>query len=67
MKTIIVPLDLSDESLNGLNLAMMLAAKTGADILLVHVIGKYTGEYYEQKEKENQLVKTKFEGILKYV
>ena len=54
MKTIIVPLDLSDESLNGLNLAMMMAAKTGANILLVHVTGKNTGDYYGQMEKENQ-------------
>jgi len=65
MKTIIVPLDLSDESLNGLNLAMMMAAKTGANILLVHVIGKNSGDYYEQMEKENQLAQTKFEGILR--
>ena len=65
MKTIIVPLDLSDESLNGLNLAMMMAAKTGANILLVHVIGKNTGDYYEQMEKETQLAQTKFEGILR--
>ena len=65
MKTIIVPLDLSDESLNGLNLAMMMATKTGANILLVHVIGKYNGDYYEQNEKENQLAQTKFEEILR--
>jgi hypothetical protein len=36
MKTIIVPIDLSDESLNGLNLSLMLATKTGANILMVH-------------------------------
>ena len=65
MKTIIVPLDLSDESLNGLNLAMMMATKTGANILLVHVIGKNTGDYNEQMEKETQLAQTKFEGILR--
>jgi len=65
MKTIIVPLDLSDESLNGLNLAMMMATKTRANILLVHVIGKNTGDYYGQMENENQLVQTKFEGILR--
>ena len=65
MKTIIVPLDLSDESLNGLNLAMMMATKTGANILLVHVIGKNSGDYYEQMDKENQLAQTKFEGILR--
>jgi len=64
MKTIIVPLDFSDESLTGLNLALMLAAKTGANIQMVHVIGKNTGDYYEQKEKENQLAKSKFEDIL---
>src|SRR5665647_509339 len=65
MKTIIVPLDLSDESLNGLNLAMMMATKTGANVLLVHVIGKNTGDYYNQMENENQLAQTKFEGILR--
>ena len=64
MKTIIVPLDLSDESLNGLNLAMMMATKTGANVLLVHVIAKNTGDYYKQMEKENQLAKSKFEEIL---
>ena len=64
MKTIIVPIDLSDESLNGLNLALMLANKTGANIQMVHVIGKNTGDYYEQMEKENQLAKSKFEEIL---
>ena len=40
MKTIIVPLDFSEESLTGLNLSLMLAKKTGADIQLVHVIRK---------------------------
>jgi len=64
MKTIIVPLDFSDESLTGLNLAMMLANKTGANIQMVHVIGKNTGDYYEQMEKENQHAKSKFEEIL---
>src|SRR5665647_717165 len=64
MKTIIVPLDFSDESLTGLNLALMLANKTGANIQMVHVTGKNTGDYYEQMEKENQLAKSKFEEIL---
>lgn len=65
MKTIIVPLDLSDESLNGLNLAIMMSAKTKANIVMVHVTGVYTGDYYEQKEKENKLAQTKFEEILR--
>jgi hypothetical protein len=33
MKTIIVPIDFSDESLTGLNLAFMLAEKTGEECL----------------------------------
>src|ERR1035437_4340910 len=64
MKTIIVPLDFSDESLTGLNLALMLAKKTGANIQMVHVIRKNTGDYYGQIENENQLAKSKFEEIL---
>jgi len=65
MKTIIVPLDLSDESLNGLNLAIMMAAKTRSNVIMVHVTGVYTGDYYEQKEKENKFAQTKFEEILR--
>ena len=64
MKTIIVPLDFSDESLTGLNLALMLAGKTGANIQLVHVIGKHIAANYELLEKENQHTKAKFEDIL---
>ncbi len=58
MKTIIVPLDLSDESLNGLDLAIMMTKKFKADILMVHVIDK--GE-----EKETKLAQTKFEEIIR--
>ena len=64
MKTIIVPIDFSEESLTGLNLALMLAAKTGANIQMVHVIRKNTGDYYGQIENEGQLAKSKFEEIL---
>jgi nucleotide-binding universal stress UspA family protein len=63
MKTIIVPLDFSDESFTGLNLSLMLARKTRASIQLIHVIGKNSGNK-DQLELENQLVKTKFEDIL---
>jgi hypothetical protein len=38
MKTIVVPLDFSEESLSGLSLALMMADKTHADIELVHII-----------------------------
>jgi nucleotide-binding universal stress UspA family protein len=64
MKTIIVPLDFSDESLTGLNLALMLANKIGGNIQMVHVIRKNTGDYYEQMEDENQFAKSRFEEIL---
>jgi len=64
MKTIIVPLDFSDESSTGFNLSLMLANKTGANIQMVHVIGKNIGANKELLEKENQLAKTKFEDIL---
>ena len=64
MKTIIVPLDFSDESLNGLNLALMLAKKTGANIQLIHVIGKNISANKELLENENQLLKIKFEDII---
>jgi len=65
MKTIIVPLDFSDESLTGLNMSMMLAEKTGASIQMIHVIGKNIGADIELLEKENKYAKTKFEEILK--
>jgi nucleotide-binding universal stress UspA family protein len=64
MKTIIVPLDFSDESINGLNLALMLAKKTGANIQLIHVVGKNISANKELLEKENQLAKIKFEDII---
>jgi nucleotide-binding universal stress UspA family protein len=64
MKTIIVPLDFSSESLNGLNMALMLAKKTGASIRMVHVIGRNI-DNKEFLEKESLMAKQKFEEILK--
>jgi nucleotide-binding universal stress UspA family protein len=64
MKTIIVPLDFSNDALPGLNLALMLANKTGANIQMVHVIGKNENTNNELLEKEHQLAKIKFEDIL---
>jgi nucleotide-binding universal stress UspA family protein len=65
MKTIIVPLDFSDESLTGLNMALILADKAGANIQMVHVIGKNTNTAdNEMPEMEYKNVKMKFEGIL---
>lgn len=65
MKTIIVPLDFSDESLKGLNLSLMLADKTGANIKMVHVIRRNGSTVNnELSESEYQLAKKEFEGIL---
>jgi nucleotide-binding universal stress UspA family protein len=65
MKKIIVPLDFSDESLTGLNMALMLADKASANIQMVHVIGKITDTAdNEMPEMEYKNVKMKFEGIL---
>ncbi len=64
MKTIIVPLDFSNESLTGLNLSLMMAKKTGANIQMIHVIDMKTDADKELLEKENQQAKRKFENIL---
>jgi nucleotide-binding universal stress UspA family protein len=65
MKTIIVPLDFSDESKTGLDMAIMLAGKNGAVIQMVHVINKNnsaTGGRLTEKDKQN--AKDRFEKIL---
>jgi nucleotide-binding universal stress UspA family protein len=64
MKTIIVPLDFSNESLTGLDLSIMLANKTGANIQMVHVIDNYIDNNNESLDKEYQQTKMKFENIL---
>jgi nucleotide-binding universal stress UspA family protein len=65
MKTIIVPLDFSNESLLGLDQSIMLAQKTGANILMVHVLDIKAGTDILQKQDEDQLALIKFEEILK--
>jgi nucleotide-binding universal stress UspA family protein len=65
MKTIIVPLDFSVESLTGLHYALMLANKMEANIQMVHVIEKDEEASILQKEQENQLAKLKFEDIVR--
>ncbi len=65
MKTIIVPLDFSTESLAGLNMSLMLADKTGANIQMIHVIRKNDSTHNELLAKEHQQAKEKIEVILK--
>lgn len=64
MKTIIVPMDFSNEALTGLNMALMLANKTGANIQIVHVIGKNDNNDNEMLEKGHQQAKRKIEDII---
>jgi nucleotide-binding universal stress UspA family protein len=65
MKTIIVPLDFSDESLAGLNFAIMIAKKAGATIQMVNVISKIISSDNKLLEDEKKMAKSKFEDILK--
>ena len=64
MKTIIVPLDFSTESLSGLNMALILANKTGANIQMVHVMCKNDNTDHIPLVKEKRLVTLKFEDLL---
>jgi nucleotide-binding universal stress UspA family protein len=64
MKTIIVPIDFSNESMSGLELALMFANKTGASIQMVHVLSVITNIAHGTLEKEHQMAKVKFEEIL---
>lgn len=64
MKTIIVPIDFSKESISGLDLALVFANKTGANIQMVHVLSSTTNIAHGTLEKEHQLAKVKFEEIV---
>jgi len=63
MKNIIVPIDFSKEAMPGVNLALMLANKTGANIQMVHVI--FSDEYTDvmQLKKEYNQTMIRFEEI----
>jgi nucleotide-binding universal stress UspA family protein len=64
MKTIIVPMDFSNEALPGLNLALMLANKTKANVQMVHVIKNNDNTYHEELENDRQLAEKRFKDIL---
>lgn len=57
-------MDFSNESLTGLNLAIMMANKMEAKIQMVHVISHNDNMNSESLEKEHELAKMKFEKIL---
>jgi nucleotide-binding universal stress UspA family protein len=64
MKTIIVPIDFSEESMTGLDLALVFADKTGAKIQMVHVLSPGKNIAHGMVEKERNVVKEKFNSII---
>jgi len=64
MKTIIVPIDFSNESFPALNLSLMLSNKTGANIQLIHVLKKYDNSNNELLGQEHQQAEMKFKEVL---
>ncbi len=65
MKTIIVPIDFSNESLTGLDLALVLAGKTGAKIQMVHVLSEVKDIPLGVLEKKHEEANIRFEEINK--
>lgn len=58
MKHIVVPIDFSKESLNGLRLAIIFANRFGSDIQMVHV-QKFPSEYTPGQQEEDRRNKEK--------
>jgi nucleotide-binding universal stress UspA family protein len=63
MKQIIVPLDLSDESINGLELAIVLSSKTKADIQMVYVMKTSSDFPMISRDEEQRFAKGKLQEI----
>ncbi|PKP21670.1 MAG: hypothetical protein CVU05_06245 [Bacteroidetes bacterium HGW-Bacteroidetes-21] len=64
MKTIIVPIDFSRESLNGLDFALMLAGKNRANVQMVNIVVKNENTTTKSLEKDRKLAEGKFQEIL---
>jgi len=64
MKTIIVPMDFSNEALPGLRFALVLAHKSGANIKMVHVINKDESSFNEKLENKYQWIEQKFKELI---
>lgn len=64
MKQIIVPVDFSQESLEGLKLAITLSRKIPATIEMVYVQRKANEFFHITQEKEYQLAEDKFENLV---
>jgi nucleotide-binding universal stress UspA family protein len=64
MKHIVVPIDFSEESLNGLELAIVLSGKTRASVQMVYVQKKSSDYFPGSHEEESRWAKKKFEEIV---
>ncbi|HLP71422.1 MAG TPA: universal stress protein [Bacteroidales bacterium] len=64
MKTIVVPVDFSDESMAGLEMAILIAGKTGSAIQMVHVITGLSNIARGTLGKEYDLAKARFNEII---
>lgn len=63
MNQIIVPIDFSEESMNGLELAVMISSKTRANIQLVYVMKQSSDFYQVSKDEEKRSAKNKLQEI----
>lgn len=63
MPTIIVPIDFSQESLTGLNMALVLALKSKSTIQMIHVVANNSDTIKTQSEEYLAIVQ-KFENII---
>ncbi len=64
MKKIIVPIDFSEESMNGLRLAIVISGKTKSEVQMVYVQKKSTDYFPGTIEDEGRWAKMKFEKII---
>lgn len=64
MKQIIVPIDFSEESMNGLELAIVISGKTKASVQMVYVQKKSSDYFPGTIDEENRWAKKKFEEIV---
>jgi len=65
MKRIIVPIDFSNESLKGLELAIIYANKFNSDLQMVYVQGKKPGKFHIELENQYNSAMEEFEMLIK--
>ena len=64
MKNIVVPVDFSMESLNGLKLAILFSKHTKTDIHMIYVLNKTTDDEKSVLEREMQFAENKFRSLI---